>query len=161
MLYITVAILTVFTSNDIIILSFTPFVCYFAKNAHIDPMPYLAAEFIAANTWSMALIIGNPTNIYLVTATGGDFVSYAKVMLIPTLVAGVVSAKPVESRIIIGLKTKLLLVLNVAYHIKQVLYLAYLFLIAHYSIHAIVLFGHFHVILINHIISLPRKLSLP
>ena len=39
-----------------------------AKNASINPIPYLAAEFVAANTWSMALIIGNPTNIYLVTA---------------------------------------------------------------------------------------------
>ena len=91
LLYVTVSILTVFTSNDIIILSFTPFVCYFAKNAHIDPTPYLAGEFIAANTWSMALIIGNPTNIYLVTAAGGDFVSYVKVMLVPTLAAGIVS----------------------------------------------------------------------
>ncbi|MBQ6894308.1 MAG: hypothetical protein IJN40_02290, partial [Clostridia bacterium] len=91
LLYVTVSVLTVFTSNDIIILSFTPFVCYFAKNAHIDPTPYLAGEFIAANTWSMALIIGNPTNIYLVTAAGGDFVSYVKVMLVPTLVAGIVS----------------------------------------------------------------------
>ena len=74
-LYITVSVLTVFTSNDIIILSFTPFICYFAKNARISPLPYLAAEFVAANTWSMALIIGNPTNIYLVTAAGGDFIS--------------------------------------------------------------------------------------
>ncbi len=91
LLYITVSVLTVFTSNDIIILSFTPFICYFAKNAHINPVPYLAAEFVAANTWSMALIIGNPTNIYLMTASGGDFVSYAKVMLLPTFAAGTVS----------------------------------------------------------------------
>lgn len=90
-LYATISVLTVFTSNDIIILSFTPFVCYFAKNAHINPIPYLAAEFVAANTWSMALIIGNPTNIYLVTATGGDFISYAKVMILPTLASGVIS----------------------------------------------------------------------
>ncbi|MBE6959411.1 MAG: hypothetical protein E7448_01625 [Ruminococcaceae bacterium] len=90
-LYITVSVLTVFTSNDIIILSFTPFICYFAKNAGISPMPYLAAEFVAANTWSMALIIGNPTNVYLVTAAGGDFVSYLKVMLLPTLVSGVIA----------------------------------------------------------------------
>ena len=91
MLYATVSVLTVFTSNDIIILSFTPFVCYFAKNAGINPLPYLTAEFVAANTWSMALIIGNPTNIYLVTATGGDFISYLQVMLLPTLAAGTVS----------------------------------------------------------------------
>ena len=91
LLYVTVSVLTVFTSNDIIILSFTPFICYFAKNAKISPMPYLAAEFVAANTWSMALIIGNPTNIYLVTAAGGDFVSHLKVMLLPTLAAGAVA----------------------------------------------------------------------
>jgi arsenical pump membrane protein len=84
-------VLTVFTSNDIIILSFTPFICYFAKNAKISPMPYLAAEFVAANTWSMALIIGNPTNIYLVTAAGGDFVSHLRVMLLPTLASGTVA----------------------------------------------------------------------
>ena len=32
-LYIMVAILTIFTSNDIVILTFTPFICYFSKNA--------------------------------------------------------------------------------------------------------------------------------
>ena len=90
-LYVTVSVLTVFTSNDIIILSFTPFICYFAKNAHINPIPYLAAEFVAANTWSMELIIGNPTNIYLVTAAGGNFVSYVAIMMIPTLVSGLVA----------------------------------------------------------------------
>ena len=87
-LYLIVSILTVFTSNDIIILSFTPFICYFSKNAKINPLPYLAAEFVGANTWSMALIIGNPTNIYLATAYGIDFISYLKVMILPTLVAG-------------------------------------------------------------------------
>ena len=90
-LYIMVSVLTTFTSNDIIILSFTPFICYFAKNARIDPIPFLAAEFVAANTWSMALIIGNPTNIYLATANGIDFLSYLKISILPTLTAGVVA----------------------------------------------------------------------
>ncbi len=91
LLYVTVSVLTVFTSNDIVVLSFTPFICYFAKNAGIDPMPYLAAEFVAANTWSMMLIIGNPTNIYLATAAGIDFVSYLRVMLLPTVLSGTVA----------------------------------------------------------------------
>lgn len=90
-LYLIVSVLTVFTSNDVIILSFTPFICYFAKNARINPMPYLATEFVAANTWSMALIIGNPTNIYIGTAYGVDFLSYMKVMLLPAVLAGTVS----------------------------------------------------------------------
>ncbi len=87
-LYLTVSVLTVFTSNDVIVLSFTPFICYFSKSAKIDPVPYLAAEFVAANTWSMALIIGNPTNIYLATAYGIDFVSYLKYSILPTVFAG-------------------------------------------------------------------------
>lgn len=90
-LYITVSILTVFTSNDVIILSFTPFICYFCKHAKINPMPYLAAEFVAANTWSMALIIGNPTNIYLAASYGLDFVTYLKISVLPTLFAGLCS----------------------------------------------------------------------
>ncbi len=90
-LYIMVSVLTVFTSNDVIILSFTPFICYFAKHAKVDAIPYLAAEFVAANTWSMAFVIGNPTNIYLATDYGIDFVSYVEVSILPTLAAGIVA----------------------------------------------------------------------
>ena len=88
-LYFLVAILTVFTSNDIVILTFTPFICFFCKHAKIDPLPYLIAEFVAANTWSMMFIIGNPTNIYLATSAGITFIEYLKVMLVPTALAGI------------------------------------------------------------------------
>lgn len=88
-LFLLVSVLTVFTSNDIIILTFTPFICYFSKKAEIDPMPYLFGEFVAANTWSMMLIIGNPTNIYLATANGISFGAYTAHMLLPTLFAGI------------------------------------------------------------------------
>ncbi len=86
-----VSILTIFTSNDIIVLTFTPFICHFAKSARIDPVPYLVSEFVAANTWSMVLIIGNPTNIYLMTGTGVSFLDYTLKMLLPTVLAGIVS----------------------------------------------------------------------
>ena len=89
-LYFLVAVLTIFTSNDIVILTFTPFVCFFCKHAKISPLPYLIAEFTAANTWSMMFIIGNPTNIYLATSAGITFVGYLKVMLVPTIAAGLV-----------------------------------------------------------------------
>ena len=87
-LYFLVAILTIFTSNDIVILTFTPFICFFCKHAKIRALPYLIAEFTAANTWSMMFIIGNPTNIYLGTAAGITFISYLKVMVAPTILAG-------------------------------------------------------------------------
>ncbi len=90
-LYIIVSILTIFTSNDIVVLTFTPFICFFAKNANINPLPYLFAEFVASNTWSMLLIIGNPTNIYLASSAGIDFITYISRMLLPTCLAGVTS----------------------------------------------------------------------
>lgn len=90
-LYALVSVLTVFTSNDVIILTFTPFICYFTRCAGIDPLPYLVSEFVAANTWSMALLIGNPTNIYLGGSAGIGFGEYLSVMAIPTLFAGLVS----------------------------------------------------------------------
>lgn len=90
-LYLTVSVLTVFTSNDIVILTFTPFICFFAKNARIDPLPYLIAEFVAANTWSLLFIIGNPTNIYLASSAGIGFLPYLSVMALPTCMAGVTS----------------------------------------------------------------------
>ena len=89
--YILISVLTIFTSNDIIILTFTPFICYYAKNSKINPIPYLISEFVAANTWSMALIIGNPTNIYLASAFDIAFLEYLSVMILPTLAASIIS----------------------------------------------------------------------
>ena len=89
-LYIFVSLLTMFTSNDIIILTLTPFILFFCKNAKISPIPYLVSEFIAANTWSMIFIIGNPTNIYLASSFNITFIDYFKVMAIPTLLTGIV-----------------------------------------------------------------------
>ncbi len=87
-IYFAVSILTVFTSNDVIILTFTPSICIFAKKARISPIPFLVGEFVAANTWSMALIVGNPTNVYLASAFGVGFFEYFSVMWLPTIVGG-------------------------------------------------------------------------
>ena len=87
--YVLTATLTIFTSNDIVILTFTPFICFFCKSSKINPVPYLVMEFAAANTWSLMLIIGNPTNIYLATSMNISFFEYFKVMAIPTLISGV------------------------------------------------------------------------
>lgn len=88
-IYALVSVLTVFTSNDIVVLTFTPFICFFCKEERVSPVPYLVGEFVAANTWSMALMIGNPTNIYLSSVCGIGFFEYFSVMWLPTLLAGV------------------------------------------------------------------------
>ena len=89
-LYIIVSILTVFTSNDVVILTFTPFIMYFSKRANVNPMPFLISEFVAANTLSMTLMIGNPTNIYLASNYGVDFLRYFEIMAIPSLLSAIV-----------------------------------------------------------------------
>lgn len=88
--YFLVSVLTVFTSNDVVILTLTPFICFFCKRTKLNPLPYLIAEFSAANTWSLMLMIGNPTNIFLATSANITFLEYVKVMAIPTVLAGLV-----------------------------------------------------------------------
>ena len=90
-LYLLISVLTIFTSNDIIILTFTPFLCYFCKRCKISPLPYLIREFVAANTWSSLLIIGNPTNIYLASYENISFFTYVEKRSLPTIVGGLVS----------------------------------------------------------------------
>ena len=87
-LYAVISVLTIFTSNDIIILTFTPPICLFCKKAGISPLPFLIGEFVAANTWSMMLIVGNPTNIYLAQSAGIGFAEYISVMALPATVGG-------------------------------------------------------------------------
>ncbi len=80
--------LTLFTSNDIVILTMTPIVYYFAKNAKIDPVPFLIAQFFAANIWSVALYTGNPTNIIVAQAYNLSFMEYFAWMFLPAVAAG-------------------------------------------------------------------------
>ena len=89
--YLTVSVLTVFTSNDIVILTFTPFICQFCRHAKISAVPYVFTQFVAANTWSLLLMIGNPTNVFLAQASGIDFFEYLSVMWLPCIFAGVTS----------------------------------------------------------------------
>ncbi len=125
-IYFLVSILTIFTSNDIVILTFTPFICLFSKKAKINPLPYLLVEFINANTYSMLLSIGNPTNIYLSSGFEISFLDYVSKMWLPTLLSGVSTlliilllfkkelAKPIENIEIedVQLKNKPLVIIN-------------------------------------------------
>jgi len=83
------SMLTVFTSNDIVILTLTPIILYFCKYTKINPIPFLIGQFFAANIWSVALYVGNPTNIIVAQAYALSFVEYSAWMLLPAVVAGI------------------------------------------------------------------------
>ena len=90
-LYVLISILTIFTSNDIVILTFTPFIIFLSKKGNINPIPYLVMEFAAANTYSMMLEIGNPTNVYLSGVYEIPFLDYFVKMAIPSILCGIAS----------------------------------------------------------------------
>lgn len=91
-LFLGISLITFFTSNDIVILAMTPILIYVGNYARIrNLVPFLMAQFIAANTASMGLYMGNPTNIVVGNAVGLGFVEYAQRMLVPTLIATLVA----------------------------------------------------------------------
>ena len=89
--YIFAGVLSIFTSNDIVILTLTPIIFYLGRHAKINIVPLLFAEFFAANTLSMFLYIDNPTNIMVANALHIGFLEYASVMFFPTLVAAIIN----------------------------------------------------------------------
>eukprot|EP00698_Gefionella_okellyi_P007634 TRINITY_DN1866_c0_g1_i1.p1 TRINITY_DN1866_c0_g1~~TRINITY_DN1866_c0_g1_i1.p1 ORF type:complete len:538 (+),score=103.56 TRINITY_DN1866_c0_g1_i1:122-1735(+) len=82
------SIFTIATSNDIVILTITPMICHFSKSLRIDPVPFLMAQFFAANIWSALLFIGNPTNIIVALAFDISFLEFSRWMSAPAIASG-------------------------------------------------------------------------
>jgi Na+/H+ antiporter NhaD/arsenite permease-like protein len=74
---------------QIVILTLTPIIIECCRNLGLDPFPLLMGQFVAANTLSIALIIGNPTNLIIAGAQGITFAEYLKWMLLPAIVAAI------------------------------------------------------------------------
>ena len=61
--YVMLTLLSVLLGNEPVILSGTVFLVRYTKVADLNPVPWIMAEFAAANTASMVLFVGNPTNV--------------------------------------------------------------------------------------------------
>jgi len=85
--FLLTSLLTMLTSNDVVILTMTYVVLYICRYAGVDPIPFLIAQFFAANIASMGLYIGNPTNIVIAGAFGISFIKFARWMLLPSISA--------------------------------------------------------------------------
>ncbi|TPX69097.1 hypothetical protein SpCBS45565_g02729 [Spizellomyces sp. 'palustris'] len=79
--------MTIVTSNDVVVLTITPIVCYLTQETKTDPKAYLVSTFIVCNVASLALYIGNPTNIIVAQAFRINFIQYSAWMGLPTLLA--------------------------------------------------------------------------
>ena len=89
--YLVVSSIALFAGNDVVILTTTPIILIFCKNARINPKPYMYASFFAANTFSMPLYIGNLTNILIGDSFGLDYFGFTKYMFLPTIAAASVN----------------------------------------------------------------------
>jgi arsenical pump membrane protein len=89
--FLVVSLISLFAGNDVVILTTTPIILIFCKNAGINPKPYMYSSFFAANTFSMPLYIGNLTNILIGDSFKLDYFGFTKYMLLPTLVAAFVN----------------------------------------------------------------------
>ena len=88
-IFLLSSILTIFTSNDIVIMTLTPVICYIASQSKANVTSYLIIQFFSANIWSAALYIGNPTNVIVAESVGLNFIQYSEWTLFPTIIAGI------------------------------------------------------------------------
>jgi len=82
-------VLTLVTSNDIVILTLTPIIIDLSRAKGYDPYPFLYLQFVTANVWSISLVIGNPTNVIVADAAGLRFAEYAAKLAPVGVVTGV------------------------------------------------------------------------
>ncbi|GFO96130.1 putative arsenical pump membrane protein [groundwater metagenome] len=89
--FLVVSLISLFAGNDVVILTTTPIILIFCRNARIDPKPFMYVSFFAANTFSMPLYIGNLTNIMIGDSFRLDYFGFTGYMLLPTLAAGLLN----------------------------------------------------------------------
>jgi len=90
-LFIATSFLTLVTTNDIVILIMTPIIINIAYKSQLENVRLLLlSQFVAANTLSMGLLIGSPTNIIISKTLGIGFIDYFIYMLPIALTALVI-----------------------------------------------------------------------
>lgn len=88
-LFVLSSILTYFTSNDIVILVMTPIILSLCvQSGFRNAKLLLLGQFVAANTLSMGLLIGSPTNIIVSSEIEEiTFFKYLALMIVPSIFA--------------------------------------------------------------------------
>lgn len=91
-LFVLCSAATYVTTNDVVVLVFTPLFLTISYQTGLRyTIPLMLMEFVAANTISAGLYIGTPTNIIVSEEIGLSFVEYFWLMLEPTLILFVVT----------------------------------------------------------------------
>lgn len=87
-IFVVTSVVTLFTSNDIVIIALTPIIIKLAVSSGLKNLKIvLLSQFVVANTLSMATYIGSPTNIIISQEIGMNFIQYSIYMLIPSIIS--------------------------------------------------------------------------
>ena len=88
-IFVLSTVVAIVASNDIVVLTLTPIVIHVTRLLGVkDAIPFLIAEFFAANVWSALLYVGNPTNIIVADAFGVSFLEFSQWMTLPAIASG-------------------------------------------------------------------------
>ncbi|KAJ6591098.1 hypothetical protein DFH09DRAFT_1138567 [Mycena vulgaris] len=88
--YVMLTLLSMLLGNDPVILSGTVFLVYYTRGVDLEPLPWLIAEFASANTASMVLVVGNPTNVVVCEGFGINFAAFTLYTILVFLACNVV-----------------------------------------------------------------------
>ncbi|KAF9462506.1 hypothetical protein BDZ94DRAFT_720489 [Collybia nuda] len=83
--YMLLTALSVFLGNDPVILSGTVFLVYYTTVTELKPTSWLMSEFAAANTASMVLFVGNPTNVVICEGFSVNNAAFTAYTILPFL----------------------------------------------------------------------------
>ncbi|KIK67893.1 hypothetical protein GYMLUDRAFT_216217 [Collybiopsis luxurians FD-317 M1] len=87
--YLMLTALSVIVGNDPVILSGTVFLVYYTSATRLEPTPWLISEFAAANTASMVLFVGNPTNVVICEGFSINNAAFTAYTILPFLACSV------------------------------------------------------------------------
>jgi len=87
--YLLLTLISMVVGNDPIILSGTAFLVYYTAATKLEPVAWLISEFAAANTASMVLFVGNPTNVVICEGFRINNAAFTAYTILPFLACSV------------------------------------------------------------------------
>jgi Na+/H+ antiporter NhaD/arsenite permease-like protein len=87
--YLLLTLISMVVGNDPIILSGTAFLVYYTAATNLEPVAWLISEFAAANTASMVLFVGNPTNVVICEGFRINNAAFTAYTILPFLACSV------------------------------------------------------------------------
>jgi Na+/H+ antiporter NhaD/arsenite permease-like protein len=87
--YLLLTVISMIVGNDPVILSGTVFLVYYTQATKLDADAWLISEFAAANTASMVLFVGNPTNVVICEGFRINNAAFTAYTILPFLACSV------------------------------------------------------------------------